>query len=98
MSMKYKITRDNIHLIDSWKVPKRRFVRELARIRYIHPECEVWRRSERSLEREWAVHNLLYSLGLFRSRTKDCDLDWPQKWPIRAAYDVIGTAAMILIQ
>ena len=37
-------------------------------------------RSSESLEAEWGVHNVLYRLGIFRSRTKDVGLNFPQKW------------------
>ena len=32
-------------------------------------------RSEKSYVREWLGHNKLYNLGLFKSHTKDVDLD-----------------------
>lgn len=89
--MKYTITQSNLHLVDSHKVSKRYFDRELARIKGLHPSSDVWLRGERSLEREWATHNALYVLHLFRSRTKDCDLNHPQKWYARVAYAVAGT-------
>lgn len=52
-------------------------------------------RSNFSLINEWCVHSLLYRLGIARERTKDCDLNWPQKWYIRTAYTVAGLIARI---
>lgn len=89
--MKYTITQSNLHLVDSHKVSKRYFDRELARIKGLHPTSNVWLRSFRSMRKEWATHNALYAAGLFRQRTKDCDLNYPLKWYMQVAYAVVGT-------
>lgn len=39
---------------------------------------------------EWRAHNLLYSLHLFRSHTKDVDLEYPQKWYYKIIWGIIG--------
>lgn len=39
----------------------------------------VLERSNFSLLLEWASHNLLYDLHIARERTKDVDLEYPQK-------------------
>ena len=46
-------------------------------------------RSNYSLSCEWAVHNALYNLGLFRSRTKDVDMEYPcrKEW----LYIILGS-------
>lgn len=89
--MRYTITKNNLHLVDSYKVSKQYFSREFARIKGIHPNSDVWLRSYRSMELEWATHNALYALHLFRSRTKDMDINCPQKWYAKVAYAVVGT-------
>ena len=89
--MRYTITKDNLHLVDSHKVIKRVFDRELSRIKGLHPNSDVWLRSFRSMRKEWATHNALYALGLFRKRTKDCDLNYPQRWYAKVAYSILGT-------
>lgn len=89
--MKYTITQSNLHLVDSYKVSKRYFDRELARIKGLHPNSDVWLRSFCSMRKELATHNALYDLGLFRSRTKDCDINYPLKWYMEVAYAVVGT-------
>ena len=88
--MKYKITDSNIHLIDSYLVPKRKMDRELISIRNLHPTCPVFQRSFRSLKAEWCSHNAAYSLGIARERTKDCDLNIGQAWYVVAAYWLFG--------
>ena len=96
--MKYKILANRVKLIDSHLVPKSKFGRELVAIRNLHPLCPIWQRSEGSIRREWATHNLLYALGIKRSKTADCDLEFEQTWYHKLAYGVIGTVALWVIK
>ena len=88
--MQYKITPTNIQLKSSFEVKKADFERELLAMREAHPESLVWNRSIKSLKREWAAHNAFHALGVFRAKTADVDLDWPQKWFFRIGYAVAG--------
>ena len=47
-------------------------------------------RTNKSYEREIKAHNRLYKLGLFKSHTKDCDLEEPIKWYYELLYFLIG--------
>lgn len=96
--MKYKIYTDRVKLLGSHLIPKARFSRELCLIRNLHPTCMIWHRSENNLRREWASHNLAYSLGINRSRTADCDLENEPKWYHNAFYAVVGTFALWVIK
>ena len=96
--MKYKILADRVKLIDSYLVSRKRMGRELQSIRNLHPSCGLWQRSEGSLKREWASHNLAYILGIRREKTKDCDLNYEQKWYVKLAYGVVGTIALWVIK
>ena len=86
----YTATSNNIKIIDSWQVSKKKFQIELNGIKAEQPECEVWKRSDCSLCHEWAIHNALYCLGIARSHTKDVDLNYPQKWYVTFAYNFFG--------
>ena len=88
--MDYTFSSNNIQLKSSFKVKKDDFERELLAMREEHPECLVWNRSIKSLKREWAAHNAFHALGVFRTKTADVDLDWPQKWFFRIGYAVAG--------
>ncbi len=44
------------------------------------PEMAVCRRDLESMIMEWRSHNLFYQLHIFRSRTKDVDLELRQSW------------------
>lgn len=96
--MKYRIFNDRVKLLESYLVPKGKFSRELAAIRNLHPSCPLWERSEASLKREWAAHNLAYSLGIRRTKTADCDLNYTQKWYNNLIYGVVGTIALWVIK
>ena len=96
--MTYRILKDRVKLMDSFLVPKREFVGELYNIRRANPECPIWARGYDSLRREWAAHNLAYSVGVRREKTKDCDLNYSQAWYIRLLYAVVGTFALWVIK
>ena len=89
--MDYSVSPNNIQLKLSHEVKKSDFERELIAIRDRHPESLVWHRSIKSLKKEWAAHNAFHALGIFRKRTDDTDLNWPQKWYFSLGYAVIGT-------
>lgn len=85
----------NIHIKDSYKVPKRLFDSYLDSFK----EHEIMKhRSRFSLKLEWAAHNLLYMLHVQRERTKDVDLDYPQKWYYKISYFVLGLIGSIIVK
>lgn len=88
----------NLHLIDSYKVSKSKFRGELQQMKTFHPNSEVWNRSFRSMEREWALHNALHACGIARERTKDCDLNYPQSFWVRIGYAIGGTLVRSFIR
>lgn len=96
--MKYKIYSDRVKLLDSYLVPKAKYGRELQSIRNLHPNLPLWNRSEGNIRREWASHNLAYSLGIKRSKTKDCDLNFEPKWYVKLAYFIVGSIALLVIK
>lgn len=96
--MKYKIYADRVKLFDSYLVPKAKFSRELGSIRNLHPSCRLWKRSDRNIIREWAAHNLAYSLGINRAKTTDVDLDYEPKWYHNLIYGVVGAIALWVIK
>lgn len=96
--MKYKIYGDRVKLFDSYLVPKKKFSRELGMIRNLHPSCRLWKRSEGNIRREWASHNLAYSLGINRAKTIDVDLDYEPKWYHNLFYWITGNIALLFIK
>jgi hypothetical protein len=53
-------------------------------------ERAISKRSMFSMINEWRVHNLLYSFGIKRDRTKSVDLDINQPWYMKLAYTVLS--------
>lgn len=96
--MKYRVLDNRVKLLNSYLVPKARYTTELNVVRYLEPKCPLWGRGMGSMRREWAVHNLAYSLRIKRSKTKDCDLEYKQKWYAKIGYAIIGTIALWLIK
>lgn len=94
----YNFDDTNLHIDNSHKVSKRFFESSLSWIKERHPDLSVWARSMKSLKREWATHNLLYAIDFHRDRTGSVDLNYPQKWYVRLAYDICGPIALIFIK
>jgi len=87
--MSVYVTSHNIHIEDSWEISHKEFKSVLLRLK--SEDCLVYNRWMWSLRCEWAVHNVLYKLGLWRSHTKDVDLNYPIKWYVEVLYVIVGT-------
>ena len=86
----------NIHIEGSSAMSRKEFLAALEAAPHDIGYVAVrYRRSTRSLLREWAAHKLLWQLHIFRSHTESVDLDWPQAWYFRLGYFVIGGLALI---
>ena len=76
-SFEVVVSDNNICIKNGYLVRGRDFGFVLNCIRENGPHEVTANRSNYSLSCEWAVHNALYKLGLFRSHTKDVDLNYP---------------------
>lgn len=76
------LTRENTHIIDSHlirgKAEMRAFLEEIRK--QCDPDMAVAVRSITSQVCEWRSHNFFYYLHVFRSRTKDVDMERHQSW------------------
>lgn len=89
--LNYTVSDNNIHISDSYLESKHYFAAHLNKIGRLYPNnAVIMNRSTKSLSREWATHNALYDLGIFRSHTESVDLEWPQRPIMSALYWVIG--------
>ena len=89
--MLIKVSKNNIHNENSCEVNTREDMQMvLTDIRANHSleESDVLKRTDSSLIKEWYVHNVLYNLHLFRTHTKDVDLNYPQSKTIEIAYSI----------
>lgn len=98
ITYEYMIAYGNLHINDSYRMRKRNMLMALYVLRDRHHKTDIFKRSSKSLRREWATHNLLYALGIARERTKDVDLNYPQKWYVGLAYFFCGAIALIFIK
>lgn len=78
--MIYDITDNNLHIYNSYRVVSSNMYKILLKIRRYNPESDVWLRSLYSLKNEWIVHNTLYKMNICRDRTKDVDLNYPNRY------------------
>lgn len=73
---------NSTHIIDSYLLKTKDEIRAyLQKLRNLGLEhMAVNKRDLESQVREWRSHNLFYRLHIFRSRTKDVDLELKQCW------------------
>lgn len=80
----------NIKIYDSWKIKKKKEMKEcIIEILYKAPIYNT-RRSVNSMVREWRTHNIFYNHGWLLSHTKDCDLESNEKLYRRFFYNIFG--------
>ena len=96
--MKVEVTKYNVHIENSYQISKKNFDEILELLRREYPDTEVWKRTNKCMDREWATHNLCYALHLFRRHTASVDLNYPQNFLVRAAYTIVGSIALLLIR
>lgn len=85
------VSTDNICIHDSYTMnDKDDMTITLSLIKEAHPECNTFKRTYCSLIHEWRAHNRLYRWGIFKSHTKDVDLNYPQKWYEMFIYFILG--------
>jgi hypothetical protein len=82
MSERVSLTPENTHILDSAFIRSRTEIRNflLALREQCEPGMAVAVRDLESQVREWRAHNFFYALHVFRSRTKDVDLELHQTW------------------
>ena len=98
--MKYVISSNNICVLDSWKYTKSKFLGLLDNdLREHYPDHVVLtERTDKSLLREWGLHTLLYKLGMWKSHTKDVDLNYPQSRITSFVYWLFGGLSLIFLK
>ena len=82
----------NTHIVNSYLIRSKKAMREFLRCLRdeVSPEMSVYVRDIESQVREWRAHNFFYFLHVFRSRTKDVDLELKQSWYRELFCDVVS--------
>lgn len=68
-----KITKDNVKIIDSYKITNEKDMRMILSIISIYPEYKLTRKRDDLID-EWKSHNLAYKFHILRKHSKDTDL------------------------
>lgn len=86
------ITDKDVTIYDSYKVMDKNKMNEiLYAIKSKHPDCKVFEvRKWNNLISEWKAHSRLYKWEMFKSHTKDVDLDTDEPLWRRILYAIIG--------
>lgn len=90
--LRVHISENNVTIFDSFRVKKlddMKFIIYKLRGGY-SSKYAIHKRSVNSIVHEWRVHNLLYSLGIMKNRTKDVDLNINQPWYIKVLYLILS--------
>ena len=95
--MEYKVFDNRIKIYDSYKASIDQMREELDKLQELYPNHPVWNRTRISLKHEWAAHSLLYALDYKKDKTKDVDLEYPQKWYMKIVYSILGNLAFFVI-
>lgn len=70
---------EDIKIISSYRVKNNMMRNEIINIilKYneTYPAKKTWIRSQKSLNNEWIIHNILYYFYLYRDHTKDVDFE-----------------------
>lgn len=91
--LKVHISQNNTTILNSYKVKKSLNMKSILYklSTRVDEDYDIARkRTIPSLIREWRVHNLCYSLGILRSRSKDVDFEAKQSWYMRVLYFLIS--------
>ena len=65
-------------------------VLKLIRYEVTEDNYAVNKRDIHNMINEWRAHNLLYSLGIMKDRTKSVDLNINQSWYVTLSYKVLS--------
>lgn len=91
-ALKVHVSEDNTTILDSYQV-KSPFDMESI-IYYIKgkssDDMAINNRGILGMIHEWRVHNLLYSLGVQKDRTRSVDLNISQPWYIKVIYTILS--------
>lgn len=78
------LSKNNIHIEDSYKC---KHIKDMKKIlTYIKLQSTAWPRSTFGMINEWRAHNLLYSIGIYKSRTASVDFEANPKWYLSIVY------------
>lgn len=90
--IEYIVNLNSIHIKDSYKIHNENEMMKILceiKTQYFYSKYFFYNMSYKDLINEWKAHNLLYDLHLFRSHTKDVDLN-KNPWYIKLIYSILA--------
>lgn len=90
--LKVHLSEDNTSIIDSYRIKNYSDMKKfLVSLRNdVSDKYAINKRSLISMISEWRVHNLLYSFGIEKDRTRTVDLNMGQPWYIQFLYFILS--------
>ena len=88
-NIKVEFSKDNIKIYDSYTTTDEKDMAMILSIISIYPQYNLTRERKELID-EWKFHNLLYKLHLFRSHTKDTDLNENESKFRKLVYKIVG--------
>lgn len=89
--LKIEVTCDNIKIHDSFKIKKKKDIKECVKEIIHKAPLYKSKRSVNSMVREWKAHNRFYNIGILKSKSGDCDLEAKQFFLIKLFYLIFGS-------
>lgn len=92
-AVKADLSKINTTIYESWRfktVTDMTKIIEELREKSTDKEAAICTLGTKEMIREWRSHNLLYTLGLFRTHTEDVDLNTDNPWYLKVAYAVVS--------
>lgn len=89
LNVKIQYDKNNVKIINSHKI-QHTLTMVYILLEFLNKTGYKSKRTLKSWIKEWKAHNRLYKLGLYRSHTKDCDLEENEKWYRLLVYQILG--------
>ena len=85
------LTHKNIKIFNSAFCDNKKVMKNVLNdIKNNKDSCVYFKRTLKSYLREWCGHNLLYKFNIVKDRTKDVDLNFPNKWYEEIGYFILN--------
>ena len=85
----FQYNKNNIHIIDSYKVKEENIMYYLREFKERIGKDFTYKRSLEDMEIEWVAHNILYKMGICKTRTKDVDINENETTLRKTGYSLI---------
>ena len=85
----FQYDKNNIHVVDSYKVKENDIMNYLVEFKRKIGKDFTYKRSLEDMKIEWIAHNVLYRMGICKSRTKHVDINENETTLRKTGYSII---------